>query len=89
MVAVLVIKYSFFALLISVIMSDIGRLLHPLPAELKRQIRLYEKVLIKRVKASHAREFNSQCLKEGLFPHYSNNIFYKKCTRPEKTRNRA
>ena len=50
----------------------LGELLHPLPAELKREIRELEKVSLKLAKSECNVLFNGTCLSENILPNYTN-----------------
>ena len=54
------------------VVSNLGSLVHPLPPELRKQVRDLEKVSFRRCKAECSLLFNSVCAKENLLPNYSN-----------------
>ena len=56
------------------VVSNLGSLVHPLPPELRKQVRDLEKVSVRRCKAECSLLFNSVCAKENLLPNYSDFI---------------
>ena len=54
------------------VVSNLGSLIHPLPPELRKQVRDLEKVSIRQCKSDCSLLFNSVCVKENLLPNYSN-----------------
>ena len=64
-------------------MEPYGAILYRLPEEIRRNIRDYERSLIKLDKAKQARVFNQTCINEGLFPHFSNITTHDKTVQNE------
>ena len=58
------------------VVSNLGSLIHPLPPELRKQVRDLEKVSFRRCKSDCSLLFNSVCVKENLLPTYSNIYIY-------------
>ena len=65
------------------VVSNLGSLIHPLPPELRKQVRDLEKVSFRRCKSDCSLLFNSVCVKENLLPTYSNIRLHDEAARKE------
>ena len=65
------------------VVSNLGSLIHPLPPEVRKQVRDLEKVSIRQCKSDCSLLFNSVCVKENLLPNYSNIRLHDEAARKE------
>ena len=61
---------------------EYGKLLDSLPNILKMKYRKYENLVKKYINAEWSKLFNSICLKENLWPTYTNNYNIRKSVSP-------
>ena len=67
----------FFLLLAMSLVTNLGSLIHPLPRELRKEVRDLEKVSFRRCKSECSLLFNSVCVKENLLPNFTNIYIYQ------------